>query len=53
MDTKEVTMIQNIEELITLEHHQELKEFAEYLGVDYEDYLEHLHPDLDFDDISR
>ena len=49
MDTKEVTMIQNIEELITLEHHQELKEFAEYLGVDYEDYLEHLHPDLDFD----
>jgi hypothetical protein len=53
MGIEEVTMIQAIEELITLEHHQELKEFADYLGVDYEDYLEHLHPDVDFDDVSR
>lgn len=53
MVIEEVKMIQNIEELITLEHHQELKEFADYLGVDYEDYLEHLHPDVDFDDYSR
>jgi len=45
-------MIQDIEELIQSEHYQELKEFAEYLGVDYEDYLEFLHPDVDFDDIS-
>ena len=46
-------MIENTEELIALEHHQELRQFAEYLGVDYEDYLEYLHPDVDFDDISR
>jgi hypothetical protein len=53
MDIEEVIMIQNIEDLITLEHHQELEEFAKYLGVDYEDYLEYLHPDVDFDDVSR
>ena len=53
MDIEEVAMIQNIEEIIQAEHHQELKEFAEYLGVDYEDYLEFLHPDVDFDDFSR
>lgn len=46
-------MVQNIEELIALEHHQDLRDFAEYLGVDYEDYLEFLHPDVDFDDYSR
>jgi len=46
------TVIQNIKEIIYTEHHQELKEFAEYLGVDYEDYLEFLHPDVDFDDVS-
>ena len=32
---------------------QDLKQFADYLGVDFEDYLEHLHPDVDFDDYSR
>ena len=48
-----IKVIQNIEDLITIEGHQELKEFAEYLGVDYEDYLEFLHPDVDFDDYSR
>jgi hypothetical protein len=53
MVIEEVTMIQNIGELITLEHHQDLQDFANYLGVDYEDYLEHLHPDVDFDDVSR
>ena len=53
MVIEEVTMIQQIEELITLEHHQDLKDFADYLGVDYEDYLEFLHPDVDFDDYSR
>ena len=47
------SMIQGIEELIVKEHHEELKQFAEYLGVDYEDYLEFLHPDVDFDDYSR
>ena len=46
------TMIQNIENLIVKEHHEELMQFAEYLGVDYEDYLEFLHPDVDFDDVS-
>lgn len=46
-------MIQNIEDLMIKEYHQELKEFAEYLGVDYEDYLEFLHPDVDFDDVSK
>ena len=46
-------MIQNIEEIIKKEHIEELKEFANYLGVDFEDYIEYLHPDVDFDDISR
>lgn len=46
-------MIQNIDELIVKEHYEDLKKFAEYLGVDYEDYLEFLHPEVDFDDISR
>jgi hypothetical protein len=46
-------MIQNIQEIINIENHQELKDFAKYLGVDYEDYLEFLHPDVDFDDVSR
>jgi hypothetical protein len=32
---------------------EELKQFAEYLGVDFEDYIEFLHPDVDFDDYSR
>jgi hypothetical protein len=46
-------MIQNIEQLIIRDQSDELKQFAEYLGVDYEDYLEFLHPDVDFDDYSR
>lgn len=46
-------MIQHIEELMLKDHHEDLKQFAEYLGVDYEDYLEFLHPDVDFDDYSR
>ena len=53
MVIEEVTMIQNIEDFITIEYHHELEEFAKYLGVDYEDYLEYLHPDVDFDDVSR
>jgi hypothetical protein len=35
------------------ENIEELKQFAEYLGVDFEDYIEFLHPDVDFDDYSR
>jgi hypothetical protein len=46
-------MIQQIQELIARDHQEDLKQFAEYLGVDYEDYLEFLHPDVDFDDYSR
>jgi hypothetical protein len=46
-------MIQTIEDLVLLGHYQDLKEYAQYLGVDYEDYLEFLHPDVDFDDYSR
>lgn len=46
-------MLQNIEEKIKEEHIQDLKQFADYLGVDFEDYLEHLYPDVDFDDYSR
>ncbi len=53
MVIEEVTMVQNIEELITKQNVEELRQFAEYLGVDYEDYLEFLHPDVDFDDYSR
>ena len=46
-------MLQKLEENIKENRLQELKQFAEYLGVDFEDYLEFLHPDLDFDDYSR
>ena len=46
-------MIQNIEEAIKIEQVEDLKEFSTYLGVDFEDYLEFLHPDVDFDDYSR
>lgn len=46
-------MIQDIEDKIKREHIEDLKEFAGYLGVDFEDYLEFLHPDVDFDDYSR
>jgi len=53
MVIEEVTMIQNIDEIIAKEQFEELHQFAEYLGVDYEDYLEFLHPDVDFDDYSR
>lgn len=45
-------MIEDMSNLMVKEHQEELKQFAEYLGVDYEDYLEFLHPDVDFDDIS-
>ena len=34
-------------------HLEELKQFAEYLGVDFDDYVEFLHPDVDYDDYSR
>ena len=46
-------MFQEVENKVKQEHIEELKQFAEYLGVDFEDYLEHLHPDVDFDDYSR
>lgn len=46
-------MIQDIKEKLKEEQLQDLKRFAEYLGVDFEDYLEFLHPDVDFDDYSR
>ena len=46
-------MIQDIEDKIKREHIEDLKEFANYLGIDFEDYLEFLHPDVDFDDVSR
>jgi len=46
-------MIQDIEDKIKREHIEDLKEFATYLGIDFEDYLEFLHPDVDFDDVSR
>lgn len=46
-------MFQEVEEKIKQEQIEELKQFAQYLGVDFEDYLEYLHPDVDFDDYSR
>lgn len=46
-------MIQNIEEILKKEHVADLEQFANYLGVDFEDYLEFFHPDVDFDDYSR
>lgn len=46
-------MNQEIVELVIPDLQQDLKEFATYLGIDYEDYLEHLHPDVDFDDCSK
>jgi len=46
-------MLQNITEVMEVHQREGLEEFAKYLGIDYEDYLEHLHPDVDFDDYSR
>lgn len=46
-------MIQEMEEIIKNNHIEDLKEFASYLGIDFEDYIEFLHPDVDFDDYSR
>jgi cytidylate kinase len=46
-------MFQEVEKKVKKEQIEELKQFAEYLGVDFEDYLEYLHPDVDFDDYSR
>ena len=46
-------MFQEVEKKVKQEQIEELKQFAEYLGVDFEDYLEFLHPDVDFDDYSR
>jgi len=46
-------MFQEVEKKVKQEQVEELKQFAEYLGVDFEDYLEYLHPDVDFDDYSR
>jgi hypothetical protein len=46
-------MIQNMKQIIKKEHIEELENFANYLGVDFEDYIEYLHPDVDFDDYSR
>lgn len=46
-------MFQEVEKKVKQEQLEELKQFAEYLGVDFEDYLEYLHPDVDFDDYSR
>lgn len=53
MVIEEIKMIQNIEDLLAIQHHEDLRQYAEYLGVDFEDYLEFLHPDVDFDDVSR
>jgi hypothetical protein len=53
MVIEEIPMIQNIEELLAVQYHEDLRQYAEYLGVDFEDYLEFLHPDVDFDDVSR
>lgn len=50
-------MTQEIKELINLDTHEDLKDFAEYLGVDYEDLYQLHHKlqdeDIDFDDYSR
>lgn len=46
-------MFQEMETKVKKEQIEELKQFADYLGVDFEDYLEYLHPDVDFDDYSR
>jgi hypothetical protein len=46
-------MFQEVEKRVKQEQIEELKQFAQYLGVDFEDYLEYLHPDVDFDDYSR
>jgi hypothetical protein len=46
-------MFQEVEKKVKREQIEDLKQFADYLGVDFEDYLEYLHPDVDFDDYSR
>jgi hypothetical protein len=50
-------MTQQIKELVNLDNHEDLEGFAQYLGVDYEDFYEVHHKiqneDIDFDDWSR
>jgi len=46
-------MNQNIQQVVETQRREELEDFVKYLGVDYEDYLEYLHPDVDFDDYSK
>ena len=46
-------MLKEITEKVKKDQVEDLKQFAEYLGIDFEDYLEFLHPDVDFDDYSR
>lgn len=46
-------MFKEVTEKLEKDQVEDLKQFAEYLGIDFEDYLEFLHPDVDFDDYSR
>ena len=46
-------MLNKLEETIKEEQVRDLQQFAEYLGIDLDDYLEFLYPDIDFDDYAR
>jgi hypothetical protein len=46
-------MLDKLEETLKEEKILDLQQFVEYLGVDLDDYLEFLYPDIDFDDYAR
>ena len=52
----EVKMVTDYKQLFDTERDKDLEEFANYLGVDYEDYKEFVlcrSTTIDFDDYSR
>lgn len=57
IDFRRNKMTQNIEIMANLDSREELSEFANYLGIDYEDLYElkktNKYEDIDFDDYSR
>lgn len=46
-------MKQNTEEKKIIDYYQDTKDFADYLGIDYDDYVDFFRSDVDFDDVSR
>lgn len=45
-------MRHDTEEKMIIDSYHDLKDFADYLGIDYDDCVDFFHPDVDFDDVS-